>query len=179
MAAGNSIGKLPPRTVLYLLIGSGALVLFILLGIIPMQKNLLDLDRKIEQTKFRIEEQSVLHPIYLKMLGIARAGGAAAPALPERKGLGQQAVSELTDYLAQVIVSKGMEAQTVTPDPGSLGKGSKFLAVSLHVRGTLDQFHSLLAELAMMPSFENVETLKVEPGDGPKEFTFKIWLTAE
>ncbi|MFZ5428315.1 MAG: hypothetical protein ACOZEN_15225 [Thermodesulfobacteriota bacterium] len=179
MALPGNTGKLPPKTALYLLVGSGAIVLFVLLGIIPMQKKLLSLDKQIEQAKHRIDQQGALHPIYLKMLSIAKAGGAKAPKLPDRQGLGQQAVSQLTDTMAQLIVKTGLEAQSVTPDPSSLGKGSKSLAVTLHVRGTLDQFRTFLSELAMLPSYENIETLKVEPGGGPRDYNLKIWLTAE
>lgn len=179
MALRGTTGKLPPKTALYLLVGSGVIVLFVLLGIIPMQKKLINLDKQIVQASYRIDEQGALHPIYLKMLSIAKAGGAKAPKLPERQGLGQQAVSEITDTMAQLIVKTGLEAQTVVPDPSSLGKGSKSLAVAIHVRGTLEQFRTFLGELAMLPSYENIETLKVEPGGGPRDYNLKVWLTAE
>lgn len=179
MAPRDGLGKLPPKTALYLLIGSGVVVLFVLLGIIPMQKHLLQQDRDIEQAKFRIEEQSALHPIYMKMLGIAKARGATAPKLPEKQSMSQKDVSELTDTLAQLIVKSGLEAQTVAPDPSSLGKGSKFLAVNIHVKGQLEQLREFLGELAMMPSFENIESLKVEPGGGPRDCTVRVWLAAE
>jgi len=179
MALPGTTGKLPPKTALYLLVGSGVIVLFVLLGIIPMQKKLINLDKQIVQASYRIDEQGALHPIYLKMLSIAKAGGAKAPKLPERQGLGQQAVSEITDTMAQLIVKTGLEAQTVVPDPSSLGKGSKSLAVAIHVRGTLEQFRTFLGELAMLPSYENIETLKVEPGAGPRDYNLKVWLTAE
>jgi Tfp pilus assembly protein PilO len=179
MAPRAGLNKLPPRTVLYLLIGSGVIVLFVLLGIIPMQKRLQQQDRDIEQKKFRIEEQHALHPIYLKMLAIAKAGGTTAPKLPDREGLGQKAVSEITDSLAQLIIQAGLEAQSVVPDPSSLGKGSKSLAVNIHVRGSLERFRGFLDALAMLPSYENVETLKVQPGNGPRDYTITVWLTAE
>lgn len=179
MAARANQIKLPPKTMLYLLVGLGVLVLFVLLGLIPMQRKLHQLDRRIEQAKFRIEEQSALHPIYMKMLEVAKAGGATAPKLPDREGLGQKAVSELTDFMAQLIVKAGLEAQSVVPDPGSLGKGSKSLAVNIHVRGPMEKFRALLGELAMLPSFENVESIKVEPGGGPRNYTLKVWLAAE
>lgn len=179
MAARAASGKLPPKTMLYLLVGLGVLMLFVLLGVIPMQRNLHQLDRKIEQARYRIEEQSALHPIYLKMLSVAQAGGATAPKLPEREGLGQKAVSELTDFITQVIVKTGLEAQSVVPDPASLGKGSKSLAVNVHVRGPMEKFRAFLGEMALLPSFENIETLKAGPGGGPRDYTLKIWLAAE
>jgi Tfp pilus assembly protein PilO len=179
MASKNLLSNLPPRTALYLLIGSGVVVLFVLLGIIPMQKHLLEQDNKIEQVKFRIEEQSALHPIYVKMLSIAQAGGVKAPKLPEKQYLGQKDVSELTDTMAHLIVKTGMEAQSVVPDPNTLGKGSKSLAVNIHVRGSLEQFRAFLGELAMMASFENIETLRVAPGNGPRDYTLTVWVAAE
>lgn len=179
MALQYSMDKLPPKTALYLLIGSGVLVLFVLLGIVPMQKHLLGLDRQIEQTKFRIEEQNALHPIYLKMQAIGRAGGATAPKLPDKASLGQTGVADLTDSLAQVIIKSGLEAQSVVPDPSSLGKGSKTLAVSVHVRGPMERFREFLSELVMLPSFENVENIQIQPGSGPREYKLKLWMTAE
>jgi Tfp pilus assembly protein PilO len=179
MAPRSGFSGLPPKTALYLLIGLGVIVLFVLLGIVPMQKSLQDLDRQMEQTRFRIDEQGALHPIYLKMLAIAKAGGASAPKLPEKQSLGQKDVSELTDSLAQLVVKTGLEAQSVAPDPGSLGKGSKFLAVNIHVRGSLEQTRVFLGELAMLPSYENLESLKLEPGSGPRDLTLKVWLAAE
>lgn len=172
-------GKLPPKTALYLLIGSGVLVLFVLLGIVPMQKSLHEHDRQIEQAKFRIEEQNALHPIYTRMLTIAQAGGAKAPKLPDKQSLGQKAVSEITDSLAQLIVAAGLEAQSVVPDPGSLGRGSKSLAVNIHVRGSLEKFRGFLGELAMQPTFENIEKVQIGPGSGPRDCTLTVWLASE
>jgi Tfp pilus assembly protein PilO len=172
-------GKLPPKTVLYLLIGSGVLVLFVLLGILPMQRSLHEYDRQIEQAKFRIEEQNALHPIYMRMLSIAQAGGAKAPPLPEKQSLGQKAVSEITDSIAQLVVAAGLEAQSVVPDPASLGRGSRSLAVNIHVRGSLERFRAFLAELAMQPSFENIETVRIAPGNGPRDCTLTVWLASE
>jgi len=179
MAPVSGFASLPPRTALYLLIGAGVLVLFVLLGVVPMQQKLQELDVQKEQTRYRIDEQGALHPIYTKMLNIAKAGGASAPKLPDRKGLGQQAVSELTDSLAQLIVKTGLEVQTVAPDPGSLGKGSKFLAVNIHIRGSMEQIRGFLGELAMMPSYQNLESLRLQPGSGTRDCTIRIWLAAE
>jgi Tfp pilus assembly protein PilO len=173
------MNKLPPKTALYLLIGAGVLALFVLVGVIPKQRHLHDLDSKIEQAKYRIEEQSALHPIYLKMLAIAGAEGVKAPKTPDRQGLGQKAVSEITDTLAQLIVKSGLEAQSVTPDPASLGKGSKSLAVNIHVRGALEKLRVFLGELAMLPFYENLENVKIQPGAGPRDCTLKVWLAAE
>lgn len=173
------MNKLPPKTALYLLIGVGVLALFVLVGVIPMQQHLHDLDGKIEQAKYRIEEQSALHPIYLKMLSIAAADGVKAPPVPERQGLGQKAVSEITDSLAQLVVKSGLEAQSVTPDPGSLGKGSKSLSVNIHVRGPLEKLRAFLGDLAMLPAYENMENVKIQPGAGPRDCTLKVWLAAE
>ncbi|WP_243439354.1 type 4a pilus biogenesis protein PilO [Fundidesulfovibrio soli] len=179
MASGTSFGNLPPKTALYLLIGTGVLLLFILLGIVPMHNKLQELDTQMQQTRFRIDEQGALHPIYVKMLEIAKANGATAPKLPDKQGLGQKAVSELTDTLAQIIVKTGLEVQTVTPDPASLGKGSKFLAVNIHVRGSMDKIRDFLGELAMLPSYQNLESLKLQPGSGARDCTIRIWLAAE
>jgi len=179
MAAATTRAKLPPKTAIYLLIGSGVIVLFVLLGVIPMQKSLLETEHEIEQARFRIEEQGALHPIYEKMLAIAKAGGATAPKLPEKASLGQQGVSGITDTLTGLIVKGGLEAQSVVPDPGSLGQGSKALAVTIHVRGSLDRFREFLAALAVLPSFNNVESVQVKPGSGLWDCTVKVWLTAE
>ncbi len=171
--------KLPPKTALYLLIGIGVIVLFVLLGIVPMYQSLGKLDGSITQARFRIEEQNVLHPIYQRMQAIAAAGGAKAPQLPKKQSLNQGQVSEVTDTLAQIIVKSGLEARTVVPDPSSLGSGSKSLAVTVNVRGAAERFHAFLAELALQPGFENVETLVLTPVGGSLEYTVKFWLAAE
>jgi Tfp pilus assembly protein PilO len=179
MALGNFQGKLPPKTALYLLIGTGVIVLFVLLGVVPMQKSLIETDHEIVQAKFRIEEQNALHPIYEKMLAIAKAGGAQAPKLPEKQSLGQKDVSEITDTLTAVIVKSGLEAQSVVPDPGSLGQGSQSLAVTVHVRGPLERFREFLGQLAMLQSFDNIESVQVQPGAGQWDCTVKVWLASE
>lgn len=176
----NAAGlKLPPKTALYLLVGLGVLVLFVLLGIVPMFQSLGRLDDSIVQTRFRIEEQNVLHPIYQRMLGIAAAGGAKAPELPKKQSLNQSQVSQLTDTLAQVIIKSGLEVRTVVPDPSSLSLGSKSLAVTIHVRGATERFRAFLADLALQPSFENVETLVLTPSAGSMEYAVKFWMAAE
>ena len=171
--------KLPPKTALYLLVGIGVVVLFVLLGIVPMYQSLGRLDDSITQARFRIEEQNVLHPIYLRMLAIAAAGGAKAPQLPKKQNLNQDQVSQLTDTLAQVIVKSGLEARSVVPDPSSLSLGSKSLAVTVNVRGGPERFHAFLQDLALQPSFENMESLVLTPSAGSLEYTVKFWMAAE
>ena len=170
---------LPPRTLVYLLIGAGALTLFLLLGVFPMQKNLDELDFSIRQATFQIEEQHALQPIYQKMLAIARAGGAKAPPTPVKKGLGEGQLTRVTDTLTALIVSGGLEAVALTPDPSSLGKGSKALAVAIHVKGDMQHFREFLTQLAALPFFENIESVQVQPGSGARDFQVKAWLASE
>jgi len=134
---------------------------------------------RIDQGALRILEQGMLQPVYQNMLTIAKANGAKAPKTPDKQPLNQKGVSEVTDMLAQVVVRSGLEAQSVTPDPTSLGKGSRSLSVRLVVRGPLEKCRTFLGELAMLPSFENIQNVRLGPGAGPREMAVTVWLAAE
>ena len=170
--------NLPPKTAVNLLIGAGALVLFLLLGMVPKQQHLGELSDQIDQAKFEIEQQNTLWPLYEKIQEIAAAGGAQAPQVPARELLNQEQVSHVTDTLAQIIVSTGLEAESVAPDPSSLGKGSKALSVTIRVKGEMDRFRQLLTELAALPSFVNVQTVRISQSPTKKEYTVTVWLAA-
>lgn len=170
---------LPPRTALYLLVGAGVLLLFVLLGVGPMQKRLGELDLRIREARFQIEEQHALQPIFQKMLAIVRAKGAKAKPAPPHVVLNQDQISRVTDTLAGLIVAGGLEAVAVTPDPSSLDKGSKALSVAIHVRGDMERFRLFLDTLSDQAFFQNVENVRVLPGASARDFQIKVWLAAE
>jgi hypothetical protein len=64
----QQLPRIPSRSLWYLLLCSSGILLFIFLGLYPMQASLRRLDEDVMLMKARIEEQKILCPVYRELL---------------------------------------------------------------------------------------------------------------
>jgi hypothetical protein len=169
--------KVPKRSIYYLLLCSLGILMFIAVGLFPMQSSLSGLDEEIAGVKAHIEEQKVLFPIYKELserirmkkdLDLLRYSGKVALSIDQIDGISTR--------FKEIAVERNLETLSVTPDAKSLANNPKSMSVSLVVRGDFLKFRGFLFDLEAVPYLEHIQEIQILEALAGKEFRLKTWV---
>jgi|WetSurMetagenome_2_1015567.scaffolds.fasta_scaffold04258_2 hypothetical protein len=170
--------KIPAQSVYYLLMCSVGILLFILIGLFPLQSSLNEQDEDMAKMKARIEEQKVLFPLYKELLLLEKTQKRGLNALPAsgKTGLSMDQLGNVSYLLKKIAQEGSLEAVSVNPDVKSLTNNSKSISVLLVVRGDFLKLRRFLFELEKLPYLEHIEEIQIQEAAEGKEFRLKTWL---
>ena len=170
--------KIPAQSVYYLLLCSAGILLFILIGLYPLQSSLNQQDEDMAKLKARIEEQKVLFPLYKELLLLEKTQKSDLSVLPasSKTGLSMDQLGNISFLFKNIAREGSLEALLVTPDVKSLTNNSKSISVLLVVRGDFLKLRRFLFELEKLPYLEHIEEIQIQEAAGGKEFRLKTWL---
>jgi hypothetical protein len=170
--------KIPAQSIYYFILCTTGILLFILIGLYPLQSSLNQQDRDLAKTKARIEEQRLLFPLYqdLLLLGKGQKIDSNFLAASSKAGLSLDQLANISILFKTIAQEGGLEAVSVTPDVKSLTNNSKSISVLLIVRGDFLKLRRFLFELEKLPYMEHIEEIQIQEAVGGKEFRLKTWL---
>ncbi len=172
----KQIGKIPGRSILYLLICVVILIIFYFVAIYPYQRSLEAVDVKTAQTLVSIEKQKVLLPLYEKVMKIREVKIPEGLPLPEKKGLSREEIDAVSSLLKEMTDKYGMEVLSVSPDVATMTEKSDDIMVGIRLKGQFHDFRKFLIELGGAPYLDRVEEIAITQETGYKEFYLKVWL---
>jgi hypothetical protein len=173
----RSIRLMPKRTAIIHLSWLGALLLFILAVILPAQKSMIDLERKIKDTQYEVDEQKRLQQIYQSLRANSQTKTAGILPAPERSKLSRESVGMVPSTIRKISKRAAMEALSVSPDVTSLTNQSRSLLIQTVVRGEFMSFRKFLIGIAELPYLERFEEIEILHDQDFMEFRTKIRLT--
>jgi hypothetical protein len=170
--------KIPAQSVYYFLLCATGILLFIFIGLYPLQSSLNQQDRDLAKIKARVEEQKVLYPLYQEMLLLGKGQKKDSNFLPvsSKAGLSLDQLANISILFKNIAQEGSLEAVSVTPDVKSLTNNSKSISVLLIVRGDFLKLRRFLFELEKLPYMEHIEEIQIQEAVGGKEFRLKTWL---
>jgi hypothetical protein len=169
--------KIPKKSIYYLLLCSVGILLFIAIGLFPMQSALSGLDEESAGVKARIEQQKVLFPIYKELAerirtkrdsDLLRYSGKIALSIDQIDGISAR--------FKEIAEERNLETISVTPDAKSLANNPKSMSVSLVVRGDFLKFRGFLFDLEAVPYLEHIQEIQILEALAGKEFRLKTWV---
>jgi hypothetical protein len=172
----TQLPKIPAQSAYYLLVCGTGILLFILIGLYPMQASLSRMDEDMAGTKARIEEQKVLFPLYKELLGKVPKKSLEMPLRSNKAGLAIDQIDGISIQFKKMAQECELEATSVTPDVKSLANNSKSMSVNSILRGDFLKLRRFLLELEKLPYLEQIEEIQIRETTGGKEFTLKTWL---
>lgn len=164
------------RKMVICLTALGGLVLFILGGIIPVQRYSVGLDREIKDIRFQLEEQKSLQPIYQSLKTKSMAGTGRVLPTPNKSGLARDLIAVVPPTLRKIAVDANMDPLSVTPDVNALAGQPRYLIVHSVLRGEFHDFRRYLIGLGQLPYLEHIEEIEIQQNPDLMEFKMKIWL---
>lgn len=173
--------KLPVQSLLYLLICGGGILAFILLKIIPYQKALVNLDKKIKNINAHIEEQKTLSPFFKDLLEKEQHKGPRLLPCPKRAVLERNNTGIVTPVFRGIAQKSNLQIESIIPDINSIIEDSGILMINLSLKGKFFDFRNFLIELHKIPYMEYTEQIKIQTvrDSNNLEFKLKICLAKE
>ncbi len=167
---------LPGQSIRHIIICAGGILAFVVLAIYPYHKSLVRLDKEIAKTESQIEEQKALFPIGKELLKSVMQKETWGLPFPEKAGLDRDKASEISVIFERIARKSNLEIIRIIPDIKSLTEQAGLLSVKTVVKGKLYDFREFFLEIGKLPYLEHVEEIQIQPAEGVKEFSLKVWL---
>lgn len=174
-----NIPSLPTKSLSYFFMLGGGIILFVLLAIMPAQKESQALDFEIENINTRIKEQKILTPVYENLLKKAQ--------LKPPEGLNFIPKEKLkrgdTEKVAVTFQGMAKDSQLMlvdfSPALDTLINRTGFLMVDIVLKGEFINLLPFLLQLCQLPYMEQIEQFNIQSVRETKEIKLRIWLAHE
>jgi len=167
---------LPGPSIRHITICAGGILAFIALAIYPYHKSLVRLDGQIAKTESQIEEQKALFPIGQELLKSVMKKETRGLPFPEKEGLIRDKTADISVTFEEIARKSHLEVIRIIPDIKSLTEQANLLSVTTVVKGKIFDFRKFFIEIGNLPYLEHVEEIQIQPAEGVKEFSLKVWL---
>lgn len=168
------IGKIPGRSVVYLVLCVVVLVIFYVAGLYPHQRSLDAIDAKTDQVTSLIEKQKTLLPLYEEMVKRGEDKTRGSLPVPDREAIPRGDIDAVSRLFEGVAGESGMQVVSVRPDVLALTEGSDGMMVTVHLRGTFLDFRRFLVGVGGNPSLRRVEEIEIRQESGRKEYSLTV-----
>ncbi len=170
---------LPTQSLIYFLICGTGILVFVLLIIIPTQKTSAELDRDIEKLNARIDEQRILKPVFDNLLKQVKKKGPTDLPAPNKVKLARGDIHKISERLLEIARRCDLKLRDIQTDVNALENNAEYLLIRIHATGDFKKFRDFLVDLGNIPSFEQIEEIRIRAIENSREFKLKIWLAQQ
>ncbi|MBF0223969.1 MAG: hypothetical protein HQK76_00815 [Desulfobacterales bacterium] len=173
------IGESEKKNLPFFLICAGGIVILILIGIIPNNNKLYMLDTEIAKKKNEIQTQEFLFPIYTDIIKTNPKKDLEGLPFQEKKNMPESEIADIPKIFSKLAEEFNIKLKSVNPDPNTLDKKNKLLAVHIDLEGKFFDYRNFLIKLIGIPYLEFVENIQVNVLNDNLNMNIKLWLTIE
>ena len=173
------LSNFPTKSLAYLLILGGGILVFVVLTILPAMQSSAGLDMAIKKIKDSMDEQKILTPVYnnlLKKTTFKKTKGVEAP---KKNKLAQGDTRKIIERLNSIAKNSNITLVDIIPDVDTLIGGSGYLLIKIFAKGEFINLHQFLFQLCELPFLEFIEQIKITSVRNTKEFRLKVWMAQE
>ena len=160
----------------YIVIYSGIILLFVLVGIIPFyhsNSNLLEKNIKINH---QIKEQKELGPIYQNLFMTLKDKDLRVFSDPEKTRILRGETGKFQDDLRIIAGRARLAVVSLKPDLSTLAGSSTSLLHNVVLKGEFANFRKMLIELGNISYLDRIEEISILQDPDALEFRMKIWI---
>lgn len=150
-----------------------AIILFIFAVILPGYMNKLHLDREIITARSRLEEHKNLLPLYQSLIK-APMGHSAVLVVPAGLRLEKAGLDSALMTVRSISDKNKMTVMALIPDLSYGSKNEQSLAVNLTLRGSFENFRTVLTKLGALPYMDHIEELSIQQKPNTQTLAFKV-----
>jgi len=172
----SNFTRLPKRSLIYILVCAGGIVLFVGIGILPNQSVLTKLDDETSRVEFELQKQKALFPVFKKAMQILHDQKKEGVPAPKKSGDGLKDINSISPYYRKLAVESGLHFKSGLPDVGKIKNSSGVIPFTLVLAGKYFDFRVFLMKLAVDPHLDQIETIEVTAGSGMKEYRLRMNL---
>lgn len=170
----------PRRAVYYLLLGMATMAVIFFLTIKPAWQEMDRIETKIENTKTKIEEQKVLHPLYATLKRtmdndvLENSSENAEQDYPEKVN-----VDTAVKILNLTATGSNLDIANFSPVPASVSRNEDRILFNAALTGNFGSITAFLSKLANIPFFLEYESFEVRSRPEQIQTNMEIWIAVE
>ena len=160
----------------YIVTYIGIIVLFLLVGILPLyhyNSNLIDENKKLEN---QIKEQKELRPVYLTLLKAMQDKNVRVLPNPEKTTIPRVEAGKFQDDFRTIAGSAGLIMVSLKPDLSTSAASSAFFLHNVVLKGEFANLRKMLIGLGAVPYLDRIEEINIQQNPDSMEFRMKIWI---
>jgi hypothetical protein len=167
---------IPERSLWYLIICGGIVVIFLLVGIFPLYRYSNNQAGEIKKIEYQIEEQKGLGPVYLILQKAMESKDLQVLPNPKKTNISREEAAKFQNVFRTIAGKSGLMTISLTPDLSTMAGSSKLLLHNAVVKGEFANFRKMLIALAAIPYRDRIEEIRIQQNFDSMEFRIKIWL---
>jgi Tfp pilus assembly protein PilO len=169
--------SVPGECMSNLLVSLTAVIVFVCAAIIPAYLSRADLKQKISNARDLLEQHQTLLPLYSSLKKTPEAGFPALAA-PLKTALKKADVDSALKAVRDLAGKSALAVSYISPDLRDASAHTQSLAVDVSLKGSFENFRTMLAHIVALPYVENLENLSIqrEPNGQALDFKIKIVL---
>jgi hypothetical protein len=167
---------IPEKSLSYLIICGGIVMIFILVGIFPLYRYTSNQASEIKKIEYQIEEQKGLGPVYLNMQKAMEGKYLQGLPNPKKITISREEAAKFQNVFRAIAEKSGLMTISLTLDLNTMAGSSKLLLHNAVVKGEFANFREMLIALAAIPYVDKIEEIRIQQNSDSMEFRIKIWL---
>jgi hypothetical protein len=175
----DKLPQLPRRSIIYMLVCGGGVLLFCLIGIFPNLRVISDLDDEIAILNHKISEQKILFPVFKKMLSRIERPEKRQDTVNTREKLKRDQIAGFSTILENLAQKSGLDIVGNTIDIRRFKEKGGFMEMNFSFNGSLDEFRLFFIRMIAMPYDIRVGRLEIQPLSEKKIFQLSLFLALE
>jgi hypothetical protein len=167
---------IPEKSLWYLMICGGIVVIFLLVGIFPLYRYSSNQASEIKKIEYQIEEQKGLGPVYLNMQKALESKDLQVLPNPKKTTISREEAAKFQNVFRTIAGQSGLMTISLTQDLSTIAGSSKLLLHNAVVKGEFANFRKMLIALTAIPYLDRIEEIRIQQHSDSMEFRIKIWL---
>ena len=167
---------IPSKSLTYLLICGGIIILIVLLGIIPLNRYNAKRSQEIKNVQGQIVEKKGLGQAYQFIQNTSIKKETHILPNPAKTKLSRQDAEKFQDAFRVEAGRSNLMTISLMPDTKSLDGGSQKLLYHATVKGEFANFRKLLVGLGALPYVDQIEEINLTQSSDSMECKLKIWI---
>ncbi|MFZ0242496.1 MAG: hypothetical protein WAL90_12690 [Desulfobacterales bacterium] len=174
-----SLTSIPTKSLINVIIFGGGIVLFVLLAILPAQRESRALDARIDEIRMRIKEEQILTPLYESLLKKAQMNPPAGLNLVSPEKLKRHETAKVRQTFQDLARQSDLHLFEYSPEIQSMIGEAGNMKVSLLLKGEFLNFQPFLLDVLRLPYLDRIEDLTIKSAPDTKEFRLHLFLVRE
>jgi hypothetical protein len=167
---------IPSKSISYMLICGGIIIIIILIGIIPLNRYSAKRSQDVKAIQGQIDEQKAYAQAYQFIQSTSNKKVSYILPNPAPTKLSRQDWEKFQFAFRAETGKSGMMVSSLAPDTKSLEGGSQKLLYNATVKGEFANFRKLLVALGALPYNDRIDEINMKQNSDSMEFKVKIWI---
>jgi hypothetical protein len=168
--------NIPEKSIKYLIICVGIILLAILVGIIPLYRSNINANKDINKLQYQIEEQKGLASIYAMLTKSISNKELVVLPNPSKTVLPLRDANKFQDVFKELTRKSGLTTFSLTPDLTSVASSSTNLLYNAVLKGEFINLRKTLIGLGAVSYVDRIEEISIQQNSDAMEFKIKIWI---